>query len=237
MSNLVRSACRAARAVTDFLLPQACVVCGVSAGNKPVCGQCERELPRTDEAACPVCALPVPGGDVCGRCLKSPPGFDASRAVFAYAFPVDRLVQALKYRHQLGLAVYFSGLIAQAGRPLGVDCVLAMPMHPRALRKRGFNQAVEIARPLAREWGLPLMLEGASRIVDGPPQASLSGRARRSSVCSAFACDGRFRGRSVLVVDDVMTTAASLDALARALKRRGAVRVENLVVARTLAPD
>lgn len=170
---------------------------------------------------------------MCGRCLRRPPAFDASRAALAYDFPVDRLVQALKYRHRLGLASYFSELLLQAGRPEGLDCVVPLPMHPRALRERGFNQAVELARPLARAWGLPLWLDAVQRTRDGPPQASLNGLARRRSVRGAFAADPRrFAGKSVLVVDDVMTTGATLQALARELKRAGAIRVENIVVAR-----
>lgn len=224
------------RALSGFVLPQACEVCGIRCGLDPVCADCVCALPAAAHPACTVCALPLPTPGVCGRCLKRPPAFDASRAVLAYTFPVDRLVQALKYRHRVGLAAYFSGLLVEAGRPDGVDCVVPLPMHRRGLRERGFNQAVELARPLARAWRLPLWLDAVARTRDGPPQASLDALARRRNVRGAFAADpARFAGRSVLVVDDVMTTGATLQALARELKRAGAVRVENIVVARTFS--
>lgn len=214
-------------------MPQRCELCGAASGAAPVCDGCAAALVPVS-GCCTICALPLPGGAVCGRCLKKPPAFDATHAALAYAFPADRLVQALKYRHRLMLARYFSDLLLATGRPDGVDCVVPLPMHPRGLRERGFNQAVEIARPLARAWGLPLLLDAVQRSRDGPPQASLEGMARRRNVRGAFEADGRrIAGRSVLVVDDVMTTGATLQALARELKRAGAIRVENIVVART----
>lgn len=218
----------------DLVVPQHCELCGARSADRPVCAPCAATLPLSGAGCCGVCALPLPGGGVCGRCLRRRPAYDASRALFAYAFPADRLVQALKYRHRLALAAYFSRLLAATGRPGQVDCVVPLPMHGRALRERGFNQAVEIARPLARAWQLPLCLDAARRLRDGPPQATLAGAARRRNVRGAFEADGRFfAGRSVLVVDDVMTTGATLEAFARELKRAGAIRVENVVVART----
>lgn len=237
MSNLLQVLSEVTQRIADVTLPQDCLVCGALAGRRSVCDACAASLPRAACPACRVCALPLPAGGVCGRCLRMPPAFDASRAALAYAFPVDRLIQALKYGHRLAIARYFSGLLLDAGAPQSADCIVAVPMHGRALRERGFNQALELARPLSRHWGLPLMVHGVQRIVDGPPQASLSGVARRRNVRRAFAADSGLAGRSVLVIDDVMTTGATLDAFARSLKRAGVVRVENLVVARTDAPD
>jgi predicted amidophosphoribosyltransferase len=144
------------------------------------------------------------------------------------------MVQALKYRYRLAVAEYFTRALAGLGRPDGVDVLLPMPLHVARLRERGFNQAVEITRPLAREWALPLELAQVGRVLDVAPQASLAWRERIANMRGVFCCDGMLAGRSVLVIDDVMTTGATLDALARILKRHGAVRVENLVVARTL---
>lgn len=186
--------------------------------------------------ACPVCASPTPEGETCGRCLRKPPAFDATRAALAYAFPVDRIVQALKYRNRLTISSYFTELLARIGPPVRADFVVPMPLHRRRLRERGFNQAVEIARPLARAWRVPLALDGVRRTLDGPPQVSLPWRDRSANMRGAFACSLDLSGSSVVVVDDVMTTGASLHALGRALKDAGAARVENLVVARTLPP-
>ncbi|MDR1063822.1 MAG: ComF family protein [Azoarcus sp.] len=215
------------------LAVQDCCLCGRPAGGGPVCVACARELPRHTAHACPCCALPVPDGEICGRCLRKPPAFDATLAAFDYIFPLDVLVQALKYRHRLALAGFF----ARAFDALpAADLVLPMPLHPARLRERGFNQAVEIARPLARTAGLPLDLAGVTRVRATPPQASLAHDARLANLRNAFAACRRFDGLRIAVVDDVMTTGASLDALARCLKASGAAAVHNLVVARTLDP-
>lgn len=179
--------------------------------------------------------MPTAQGATCGRCLRDPPAFDATHAAFAYAFPLDRIVQALKYRHRLALA----GFLADALLPLVPSenaVLLPMPLHVRRLRERGFNQAVEVARPLARAAGLPLELGAVGRVLNTAPQASLPWKARRVNMLGAFRCDASFTGKTVIVVDDVMTTGATLDELARTLKRHGAARVENLVVARTPSP-
>ncbi|AUN94227.1 ComF family protein [Pseudazoarcus pumilus] len=234
--SLVKPLTRTLREAIAASMPQRCLLCGGASGGAPVCEACGDELPRLPPTRCPQCALPSPGGH-CGRCLRRVPAFDASHALLAYAFPADRLVQALKYRARLGLAAYFSRLAINAWPPPALDCMVAVPMHARALRERGFNQAVELARPLARAWALPLLPHALRRIGDGPPQASLAGRARRRNVRDAFVCDEDMTGRAVLVIDDVMTTGATLEAIARCLRRAGATRVENLVIARTLAPD
>ncbi len=183
-----------------------------------------------------MCALPVPDGSLCGRCQQRPPAFDATRAVFDYRFPVDTLVQALKYRRRLTLAGFFAEALVAAGVPARADFILPMPLHPRRLGERGFNQAVEIARPLARATGLRLELAHVRRIRDTPKQESLTREERIRNLRGAFACEAALGGATVLVVDDVMTSGASLDELARCLKRQGAARVENLVVARTPMP-
>ena len=194
-----------------------------------MCAACARELPRCGTLVCPCCALPTSGGEVCGRCLRESPAYDATHALYRYAFHVDTLVQALKYRHRLSLARFFADA---PGRLPEVDLVLPMPLHPRRLRERGFNQAAEIARPLARAAGLPLDLSAVARVRDTPPQASLDREARLRNLHNAFASRRRFDGLRVLVVDDVMTTGASFHALARCLKSVGAKEVHNFVVAR-----
>lgn len=221
-------------AVVNLLLPQDCFVCGDECGAGPLCAACRDLLPR-QPADCPVCAVPTTEGAVCGHCLREPPAFDATHAAFAYAFPLDRIVQALKYRHRLALA----GFLADALLPLVPPeqaVLLPMPLHVRRLRERGFNQAVEVARPIGRATGLPLELDAVVRVLNLAPQASLPWKARRVNMRGAFRCDASFTGKTVIVVDDVMTTGATLDELARTLKRHGAARVENLVVARTPSP-
>jgi len=205
-----------------------CLLCGAEAGPELLCPACIGELPALPES-CPRCALPSPAGAVCGNCLNCPPHFDATLALWRYEFPCDRLVQALKYRARLALAGFFArGL---ASRPLPeVDLIVPMPLHPKRLAERGFNQALEIARHLGR----PIEPRGVLRVKDSLPQTELPYEERAKNVRGAFLCRVDLSGASVAVLDDVMTTGATLNELARVLKRAGATRVENLVIARTV---
>jgi ComF family protein len=169
------------------------------------------------------------GGQICGRCLRNPPAFDSTCALYDYVFPADVLVRAFKYHHRLSLARFFAEAVSTLPE---TDVVVPMPLHPRRLSERGFNQALEIARPLARAAGLPLEQGGVVRKRHTPPQAGLDREDRLASPRGAFACHRRFDGLRVMVIDDVMTTGASLDALARCLKVAGAAAVHNFVVAR-----
>ncbi|MDR2880825.1 MAG: double zinc ribbon domain-containing protein, partial [Azoarcus sp.] len=158
--------------LSDALIAPDCCLCGISVGSGgvPVCDDCANELPRHDVPACPCCALPTPEGQICGRCLRNPPAFDSTCALYSYVFPADVLVRSFKYRHRLSLARFF--VDAAAALP-EADVVVPMPLHPRRLSERGFNQALEIARPLARTVGLPLEQGGVSRRRYTPPQATL----------------------------------------------------------------
>lgn len=222
--------------VIDILLPQECLLCAAPGGNALLCPDCRADLPRLPVPGCPHCALPGPDGIACGRCLKSPPAYDATVAVWVYAFPVDKLVQTLKYSHRLALADFFAAAMLAGPRPAG-DLVIPLPLAPRRLAERGFNQAVEISRPLARALGLPLTVDACRRVFDTVPQASLPWKERRRNVKGVFACDIDLTGKNIIVVDDVMTTGSTLDEFARSLKRRGAARVVNWVAARALKDD
>lgn len=215
------------------LLPQDCLLCGSFSGAGLLCGACERELPQLPAAICPACGEASPGGSICGACLKSPPHYDATSAAFRYAFPVDKLVQALKYQRHLATAEFLAAAMLAGPRPIG-DIVIPVPLSAARLAERGFNQAVEIARPLARALALPLCIDGCARRHDTAPQATLPWRARRKNIRNAFECAIDLAGRSVIAVDDVMTTGATLDEFARTLKARGAVRVSNWIAARAL---
>jgi ComF family protein len=205
-----------------------CLLCGAEGGPELLCPACIAELPALPES-CPRCALPSPAGAVCGNCLNRPPHFDATLALWRYEFPCDRLVQALKYRARLALAGFFARSLAS--RPLPeVDLIVPMPLHPKRLAERGFNQALEIARHLGR----PIEPRGVLRVKDTLPQTELPYEERAKNVRRAFLCRVDLSGASVAVLDDVMTTGATLNELARVLKRAGATRVGNLVIARTV---
>lgn len=222
-----------ARRAIGTALAQDCILCGAGSGDALLCRNCARGLPALDAARCPVCALPAPGGATCGTCLKSAPAYDATLAVWRYGFPIDKLVQSLKYEHRLALAGFFAEAMLAGERPAG-DLLVPLPLSPRRLAERGFNQAIEIARPLARALRLPLEVEACRRTRDTVPQASLPWKERRSNVRRCFECAADLTGKSIIVVDDVMTTGATLDEFAALLKRHGAARVTNWVVARAV---
>jgi ComF family protein len=215
--------------------PHTCLLCGGNAGSDRLCRGCSDDLPRHRMAQCPQCALPTADGHLCGACLKRPPAFDRTRAALSYRFPVDQLVQRLKYNGRLAAAPVLGDLLARhvesAPRP---DLLIPMPLHPSRVRERGFNHASEIGRSVARHLGLPLTTTLCQRIRDTPPQVALAYDARRRNVRGAFTCSGDVSGKRIAVIDDVMTTGTSLDELAKTLKQAGAAEVEAWVVARTL---
>jgi len=162
-----------------------------------------------------------------------PRQFDRTLALWRYEFPCNELVLSLKYHARLALAGFFARKLASRSLPR-VDLIVPMPLHPGRLAKRGFNQALEIARELSGYAGARIESRGARRIKDTAQQTDLPYDMRAKNVRGAFACSLNLSGRTVAVVDDVMTTGATLDEFARTLKLAGAVRVENWVVARTM---
>jgi ComF family protein len=218
--------------VKRSLLGQDCLLCGAASGAALLCGGCNADLPWLGEA-CPQCAGPSGGGALCGACLARPPHFDVTVAVWQYEFPVDRLVHALKYGKRLALAELFGQALAAQVAGRRIDAVVPMPLAPRRLAERGFNQAMEIARWVASRAGARLEPGLAERVRDTAPQTDLPHAARAANVRGAFACSAALAGQTLAVVDDVMTTGATAEELARTLKRAGAARVENWVVART----
>jgi ComF family protein len=225
----------------DFLASMfsggSCYVCR-GAARAHLCQACLDDLPYRDSPACPRCALPSPGGAVCGRCLAHPPHYDATVAALDYAFPADALVQALKFRGELALAALFSTLLLKKlSTPEKVDLVAPVPLSNGRLRVRGYNQAVEIARPIARALHARRDYLVLVKSRETKPQAELPYAERVKNVRGAFQCVRAIPDASVAIVDDVMTTGATLDEIAATLKRAGAARVVNWVVARTPPPD
>jgi ComF family protein len=221
------------------LLPVHCALCGAASGETLLCAPCMNSLPVLPPA-CPRCALPSPGGAVCGACLAHPPRVAASLAARAYAFPLDRLVQALKYEGRLALSVPLGDALAAAalarhGTGPWPEALVPMPLARSRQRERGFNQAIEIARVVARRTGIPLM-HALTRPHARPAQAGLPWKERRRNVRGSFVARPAAAGRHVALIDDVMTTGATIDAAARALLAAGAARVDAWVVARALRP-
>lgn len=217
------------------LLPQRCLLCAAPAPQRPLCDACRADLPRLPDAHCPQCATPGPqGGELCGACIAAPPAFSSVAAPYAYAWPLAELVQQFKYAGNLALTRLLADALCGAVDATRADLIVPMPLAPARLRARGFNQALELARRASRATGVALAAMACRRVADGVPQAQLPWRERAKNVRGAFVCDLPLDGLRVAVVDDVLTTGASLDELARTLRKCGAREVHGWVIARTL---
>ena len=219
--------------LASWLFGGTCFLCR-GAARAPLCASCDADLPRLAQPLCPRCALESPGAAQCGRCLADPPHYDATVAALEYRFPADVLVHALKFRGELALAPFLAGFLSERlSSEEPIDCVIPVPLSAERLRERGYNQAVEIARHVRPG---KIDLAACLRHGSAPPQTGLPWDARRHNVRGAFRCTRSLAGARVAVLDDVMTTGATLDEIARTLKKAGAARVVNWVVARTFPP-
>ena len=213
------------------IFKQHCLLCASSdANNQAICVACLADLPWYPQTSCPQCGL-ASNGMVCGSCLNSQPDFDATNAVFLYTYPVDAMMQRYKYGNMLHLSHIFGQFLAEKVDVSNIDLIIPMPMHPARLKERGFNQALEIAKVFATN---KLDYKSAIRKKLTPPQASLPFKERVKNIRGAFLVNSDLTGKRIAIVDDVMTTGASLNELAKTLKKAGAVHVECWVIARTL---
>lgn len=200
-----------------------------------LCEECAADLPA-NRNPCRCCATPLETGGgrlVCGACLRNPPPFDTTRAPWLYAAPVDHLIKRMKLRGDLADARLLGLWLAEELTGTNeVEVIVPMPLHPQRIRSRGFNQAAELGRPLARRLALPLDHRLLDRTHATPSQTSVEARKRRGNVRGAFAADKAVRGRHVALLDDVMTTGSTAAEAARTLKRAGAASVSVWVAAR-----
>ncbi|ACC69466.1 ComF family protein [Paraburkholderia phymatum] len=244
VSGVARRSVSAWPALAHLALPNSCALCG-NMSHQTLCCFCDEAWWNQARLRCTVCAVPLSGFRRaslmhyrCGDCLATPPAFDATVALADYRAPLDALAVGLKFRARLALANEFARRLAwsaldaldERDRP---DVVAPVPLSARRLVERGYNQAWEIARPCAKALGVRSDATLVRRVVDTAPQSKLDLDARRQNVGRAFVVATRVRGLHVAIVDDVMTTGATLDALARTLKAAGARRVTNLVALRT----
>ncbi|WP_268991603.1 ComF family protein [Paraburkholderia translucens] len=226
-------------------LPNLCALCG-NLSHKTLCDGCDAAYWNEHRLRCTVCAEPLPASRWiagalyrCADCVSEPPSFDASFALADYRAPLDTLAVGLKFRARLMLARDFAQRLARlaednwhdaAERP---DVIAPVPLAGRRLVERGYNQAWQIARPLARALGVRSDATLLERTLDTAPQSRLHLDARRQNVSRAFRVTRTVRGLHVGLVDDVMTSGATLEALAQTLKAAGARRVTNFVALRT----
>jgi len=217
------------------LCPPRCLVCREAAPpGADLCRACSAGLPW-NRVACPRCAMPLAAaGETCGDCLRRPPPLQEAHAAFVYGFPLDRLLPRFKFHRDLAAGRLLAGCMAERFAALPrPDALLAVPLHRARLRRRGYDQALELAKPLSRALDLPLLAGTLVRGRGTAPQSELDAAARKRNLRGAFAVDARAAlPGHVVLVDDVMTTGATLHAAAKALRRAGVRRVDAWVCAR-----
>lgn len=226
------------------LFKQSCLLCdGVNGGDIGICIDCQKHLPWHTQPQCPQCGLLSFNNQICGHCLKSPPDFDATYSLFTYDFPLDALLHRYKYGSMLNLSHSFANLMASHLlqnhiNTQEIDLIIAMPMHKKRLQERGFNQALEIAKLVSSQLKIPLDYQCCQRNKLTPPQASLPLKERIKNIRGVFSLNekpaSKLAGLRIALIDDVMTTGASLNELAKTIKKAGASHVECWVIARTL---
>ncbi len=206
-----------------------------------ICDTCYRLLPDIQHA-CFQCGLPLTMVDTsnntlrCGQCVQSPPAFDLCISPYHYALPISRFITQLKFHHKLYYAPVLAELLINKleqhaeGLP---ECIIPVPLHKNRLRQRGFNQALEIARPIAKRYGIKLDTKCCSRVISTAPQMSQDKKTRQKNIHNAFEVAAGFQYKHVAILDDVMTTGHTVNELARVLRQHGAKRIQIWSTARS----
>lgn len=229
------------------LFPSRCILCSrtvtVPSVNEHIelCADCYRSLPF-NHRCCTRCALPlaedIAAGTLCGRCITKLPEFDYARSLFSYQDGVIPLVQQLKFSEKITFARTIGELLLlnmQADARFSTEsptCLLPVPLHASRLRQRGYNQSIEISRVIAKKFGLPIEYEAITRERSTSAQTGLNARQRLQNIKGAFAVKRQINFKHVLIVDDVVTTGATVNELARLLKKNNVERVGVLSIAR-----
>ena len=220
--------------VIDSFFPQQCVGCGKV--GLFVCHACFRRLSRVLPPFCPKCGYPQISGIVCPTCRKEQSEIDGIRSAFWLDDIMRRAIHQLKYRNLRGIAPYLAGLLADYLRanPLPGEVLIPVPLHPRRLRERGYNQSSLLAGELSKQIGLPVNESCLVRVKQAQPQTkAVNVEERRQNVADAFSCrNNSVNGKQVILIDDVCTSGATLKACAVTLKNGGATSVWGLTLAR-----
>ena len=222
----------------DALLPPRCLLCGArGAAGRDLCGGCRADIIR-NACCCPRCALPLQTpAPLCGACLRRAPPFAAAWAPFLYSHPLDLLEARFKFGRDLAAGrILVQLMLEQACSDPSLQMpqlIVCVPLHPQRLRERGYNQALELARPLARALQIPLDSSALLRQRPTRAQTGLDAKARRRNLRDAFSVRaGHGLPAHVAIVDDVMTTGSTLRECARVLRRDGVERVDVWALAR-----
>ena len=236
-----RVASRLYRNVLDFALPPRCGGCGAIVDEvESFCADCWRTLEFLGSGGCSRCGIPLQAteAELCGACLARPPRLDRIRSAVAYDDISSSIALRLKYGRKVGLARTMSRYMSPLLTDLPEALLVPVPLHRSRLWRRGFNQSAIVAKALSKQTGLPICVEALKRVRPTPPLKGMNMRQRRRTVAGAFRANPavELRGRTVVLIDDVLTTGSTANACARVLKSAGAERVELISWARVIRP-
>jgi ComF family protein len=227
---------RLVEVAVDSFFPRRCVGCG-RVGSF-LCPDCLEELPRLTAPLCPRCGRPQASGIVCPNCWQRPTEIDGIRSPFRFDGAVRKSIHELKYRSLKAVSPCLAELLADylKENPLPGEALVSVPLHPRRLRERGYNQSGLLAGELGKRIGLPVIEDCLIRIRQSQPQVrAVDVEERRRNVTDAFVCrDERASGKQIILIDDVCTSGATMESCAAALKDRGATSVWGLTLAREI---
>src|SRR3989338_2298769 len=212
----------------NWILPHTCILCHRKNDQQiDLCLDCENELPFITNA-CHACGTPLPTNtQICGQCIQQPPPYNNAFALFTYHPPITKLIYDLKFNRKLVNAKILGDLMAKylkfENKP---DYIIPVPLHHKRLRERGFNQALEIARPIAKKFNIPLNIKSCKRIKHTHAQAMLPKNERKKNIKNAFIMDPNFQTKHVVILDDVVTTGQTVLELTHALQKNGVQKIE-----------
>jgi ComF family protein len=220
---------------SEFLFPHTCILCHAHTHRAmDLCSACEQSLPFIQHS-CHCCGIPIPSDThICGKCLKRKPIFDKTFALFHYQTPIIQMISQLKFNQQLGVSKILGDLMANHLSPSQkLECIIPVPLHNKRLKERGFNQALEIAKPISKKLQIPINIKSCKRIRNTEHQTAIPAKLRKRNVRNAFQVIKLLRAKHIVILDDVMTTGNTVSELARILRHKGVEKIDVWCCART----
>lgn len=218
----------------DLILPICCLICSTPTTTQHrLCEACKQQLPWITNH-CQICGLPQVESGICGQCLANRPRFTSCRALFRYQEPIDKLITQLKFNNQLHIAKLFASLLVETfdtSKPTP-ELLIPVPLHRKRQRQRGFNQALEIARPVSKALQIPIDIHSCIRVKSTQAQSELPAKKRRYNIKNAFQICHDIGAKHVAIIDDVVTTGSTVNELSKNLKQRGVKCIEIWCLAR-----
>jgi ComF family protein len=220
-----------------MIFPHCCILCKAHCKQHlDLCWQCQQDLPYVHHA-CSYCAKELPNNvNVCGACLRKPPPFNYTFALCYYDFPITKIITDLKFNHKLAHARVLGEIMAARLLQLRTtwpECLIPVPLSTKRLRERGFNQAVELARPIAARLHVPINFTSCRRVRHTEAQAMIPARQRYKNVRNAFVVNSNFKAKHVAIIDDVVTTGSTVAELSHVIRQAGAEIIEIWCCAKT----